>query len=537
MADAMEGSNGMAARYRSRRARLAALSQSLRGQGQTWAQIAACIAAQEHVSMRVAFRLAHGLSQREVADRWCEEFPAQAGTASMSDKIISYWETWPQSGCEPSLKSLKRLARIYQCHVGDLIDNGDFSHLDTATLRTAPRSAPAVTGVITTTCRPSRVTAAPAAVPGMISIETQQRSPGDADAFTAGPISPGRDRPDADIPRIEGSKPESALSPAIMELCTVITDYGFSSSRFGSISPEGAPSSRDLERDLRIAFNAYQQSRFTATASRVATLLADAHLASRQCKEAEQARVSQVLALSYQAAASVLTKVGQPDIAWIAAERGLNAAERSSSPSVRASLQRSVAFALHSTGRFEPAMDLVESTADHLREDISADDAALSVYGTLLLVGSMAAARFGDGSRAAGYLQEAENAARRLGKDSNHLWTAFGPTNVAIHRVNTAMELGNIQMALNSGASLKTDTVPPERRVRYLLDIARAHSLSGNRDDSLGTTLTAERIAPEQVRQHYLSKQIVRTLILNTPGKPPTELQRLAERVKVRELI
>ena len=120
------------------------LSQDLRRQGQTWAQIAARIAAYEHVTMRVAFRLAHGLSQREVAARWCDEFPTETGTASMSDKIISYWETWPQSGYEPSLKSLKRLARIYQCNVGDLIDNGDYSHLDVATLRRKARPAIAV---------------------------------------------------------------------------------------------------------------------------------------------------------------------------------------------------------------------------------------------------------------------------------------------------------------------------------------------------------------------------------------------------------
>lgn len=122
----------MAAKYRSRRARLAALSESLRAQGQTWAQIARRIAADENVNMRVAFRLAHGMSQREVAARWNELFPAATGTAGISDKIISYWETWPESGYEPSLKSLKRLARIYQCGIGDLIDGGDFSYLDTA---------------------------------------------------------------------------------------------------------------------------------------------------------------------------------------------------------------------------------------------------------------------------------------------------------------------------------------------------------------------------------------------------------------------
>ena len=137
----------------------------------------------------------------------------------------------------------------------------------------------------------------------------------------------------------------------------------------------------------------------------------------------------------------------------------------------------------------------------------------------------------------AGYLQEAGSAAQRLGRDSNHLWTAFGPTNVAIHRVNTAMELGDVQTALDSGPSLNTDAVPAERQVRYLLDIARAYSLTGNRDDALGTTLAAERIAPEQVRQHYLSRTIVMALIRSAPGKPTIELERLAERVKVRELI
>jgi hypothetical protein len=182
-------------------------------------------------------------------------------------------------------------------------------------------------------------------------------------------------------------------------------------------------------------------------------------------------------------------------------------------------------------------MSLVESGAGYLQSDISGNDAALSVYGTLFLVGSMAAARFGDGPRTADYLRESSNAAQRLGKDANHLWTAFGPTNVAIHRVNTAMELGNIQAALNSGPSLNTAAVPTERRARYLLDIARAHSMVGNRDDALSTTLTAERIAPEQVRQHYLGRSIVTTLMRSATGKPTTELEKLAERMKISEFI
>ncbi|MGH3887499.1 MAG: hypothetical protein ACRDSZ_13185, partial [Pseudonocardiaceae bacterium] len=46
------------------------------------------------------------------------------------------------------------------------------------------------------------------------------------------------------------------------------------------------------------------------------------------------------------------------------------------------------------------------------------------------------------------FLAEAEESAHRLGQDANYLWTAFGPTNVAIHRVSAAMELGDVQVAI-----------------------------------------------------------------------------------------
>jgi len=132
---------------------------------------------------------------------------------------------------------------------------------------------------------------------------------------------------------------------------------------------------------------------------------------------------------------------------------------------------------------------------------------------------------------------QANSVAQRLGKDANHLWTAFGPTNVAIHRVNTAVELGDIQTVLDYGLSLNTNAVPAERRVRYLLDVARAYSMTGKRDDALGTMLTAERIAPEQVRQHHLSRKVVMALIRDSIGRPPIELEKLARRVNIHESV
>lgn len=56
----------------------------------------------------------------------------------------------------------------------------------------------------------------------------------------------------------------------------------------------------------------------------------------------------------------------------------------------------------------------------------------------------------------------------------NYMWTAFGPTNVAIHQVNTAMEFGDVQIVLDIGPALDTSGLPTERRVRHALDVAPA---------------------------------------------------------------
>jgi transcriptional regulator with XRE-family HTH domain len=124
----------MTSTHRSRKAQRARLVTELRAAGETWTRIAARIRTDERVGGLTAFRLAHGLSQQEVADRWNGLLSDGQIDRPLTDKQISYWETWPHSGREPSLTALKRLAQIYQCDAKDLIDDGDYSHLDEATL-------------------------------------------------------------------------------------------------------------------------------------------------------------------------------------------------------------------------------------------------------------------------------------------------------------------------------------------------------------------------------------------------------------------
>lgn len=73
----------------------------------------------------VAARLAHGLTQAEVAARWNKTWPHPTPRTA---KNLSYWET----GRAASLDTLNKLAFLYKCRAGDLLGGEDYSHLDEA---------------------------------------------------------------------------------------------------------------------------------------------------------------------------------------------------------------------------------------------------------------------------------------------------------------------------------------------------------------------------------------------------------------------
>jgi hypothetical protein len=206
----------------------------------------------------------------------------------------------------------------------------------------------------------------------------------------------------------------------------------------------------DLAERVSGVLTAYQQSRFGQTTRLVPELLIDAQAAVTAAGGNGQRRAAGLLALTYQAAAMTLTKVGEADPAWIASERSLAAAQQADDPVVTASSLRSVVHSLLSNARHDAAVPLTRDAADSLPSaSPGASSAYVSVYGTLFLAGAVAASRADDRPSTREFLAAADRAAQQLGRDANHVWTAFGPTNVAIHRVATSMELGDVQVAVD----------------------------------------------------------------------------------------
>jgi transcriptional regulator with XRE-family HTH domain len=313
--------------------------------------------------------------------------------------------------------------------------------------------------------------------------------------------------------------------PALRDL---VLSYRAVNPRF-AVHDGGVPSVgiSELRRLVDDVWTAYQDSRFGYVVMRLNQVLPVAYVATQQQDTRHAA--TRALAHLYHVAASVLVKLGDLDLARLCADRGDIAALDAGDPVTLASLQRSIAHALLSNGQYGDAVTIVREGVI-AASDLSSP-AGLSVTGTLMLVGATASARAGERSEASAFLRHAGYLAQQLGRDANEVWTSFGPTNVAIHRVTVAAELGDIHEAVELGSALDVAVMPRERRVRHQLEVARALSRVGRRDESLGALLDAERGAPEQVRRHFLTHELVHGWMRTTKARPHPDLVALARRL------
>ncbi|MFK0244424.1 helix-turn-helix domain-containing protein [Amycolatopsis azurea] len=233
-------------------------------------------------------------------------------------------------------------------------------------------------------------------------------------------------------------------------------------------------------------------------------------------------------------AATTLSKIGEADLAWIAAERAMQAADEADDPLVLASAARSGTHALLAVGRFDDALELGDVAAKWLVPRMRAGDpAALSLYGMLYLRTAVAAARQQDRSTANELLSHAGRAADQLGVDANHWQTGFGSANVELHRLSAALDLGDISQVIDSAPRISVDHLPVERQVTHLIDFARALSLVAKDDEALSALLTAEQKAPGIVRHSTAVREVVRSMYRRAPattGKKSSPLLTLAER-------
>lgn len=306
-------------------------------------------------------------------------------------------------------------------------------------------------------------------------------------------------------------------------------------------APLDPPDLDEIHKAVSHAWLTYQHAKGGVLVRTLPRLLRDA-----QAAEAAHHRVgsdrstqgSRLLAQVYQITSSTLRNLGEYELAWLAADRALTMAQRAHDDLLAGVATFRVGMALLAMDRSRPAMEVNVSVANRLApaDKRKADPKHLTVYGMLLLQGAMAAARLGDAATVRDLLNEAEEAAMQLGEDANHFWSSFGPTNVQLHRVAAAVELGDSRYALEAHEKIDPSgfaALVPERRVHHLLDVARGCTQLGDVDGAATLLREADRLASEELRSRPAAREIVGELMRRNNGEPPAAVCDLAEHVGV----
>ncbi|MEU4541988.1 helix-turn-helix domain-containing protein [Nonomuraea dietziae] len=304
---------------------------------------------------------------------------------------------------------------------------------------------------------------------------------------------------------------------------------------YGDVPPDLETPARnleDLETEVIRIGKLRQAAQYVELGTVLPGLIQELTYSVHELSGPQRARAFGLLSHAFSAADSMVYKLGYLDLFHVAVQRMTWAAEHADDAMLKpvSDVRRSMAFM--ATGAWDGGLRLLDRTSRRLEDgQRTGNSTALSVYGTVQLRAAILAARGNRSSAAWAYMQEANETAKRLQRDTNDYGLFFGPSNVAIHDVAVAVELGDADEAIRRGATLTlAATVPAERASHHYIDLSRAWLWAGKRDKALGCVLTAETIAPQRTRYHPMARETVGRL-LDVQRRIPENLRGVASRM------
>jgi transcriptional regulator with XRE-family HTH domain len=275
------------------------------------------------------------------------------------------------------------------------------------------------------------------------------------------------------------------------------------------------------------------ESRFAALDAALTELIPALEDATYGSRDSDLRALHGLRARAYQAASAAFARQDETDAAWVAADRAITAAEQSGNPLEVVAGHFRMAHAFIRLGRYDQAEHVTTTALNALAHKADPPDATpetLSLYGAMHLVQAVISGHESDRTSARAHLIEAKKIAARISADRNDFDTEFGPTNVQLHTVAVAIDLGDAGEALEVTQSIDASGLSPERQSRLLVDIARAHAQRRHAGEALTALLDAEKLAPEHVRSHHLARDVVADLLDQFGRRPPDQLLALARR-------
>ncbi|MEH0986375.1 helix-turn-helix domain-containing protein [Micromonospora sp. CPCC 205556] len=300
----------------------------------------------------------------------------------------------------------------------------------------------------------------------------------------------------------------------------------------GSDGQRTPSSVRELDRQVGYAWAAYRNGHHPQVLRMLPDLLGDSRRVHRTLTA--DAFAADLLVRVHRLAAQVLVKLGEANLAWLAADRAMTAATGDPRRAGLAAVSLTQALRALRRGRLAmtAALTAVHQLDPAPSRDTAPDDVALT--GTLLIEAALAAAACGDAA-AADLADHAAHLATVHGgqhhRDDEGI--GFGLTAVELARAVTAMSVGDHHRAIATHRRA-TDVdvwhrLPAEHRAAHLIDITRAHLDLGDAGAAGGALVTADSIAPAEVRIRPAARTAL-TAVLRA-GPTPADVARLAATV------
>jgi transcriptional regulator with XRE-family HTH domain len=296
-------------------------------------------------------------------------------------------------------------------------------------------------------------------------------------------------------------KPAARIGAAVEHVRAALACYDTP----GTSRRPGSPSTTELASRVGYAWAAYRHAQHPQVLRMLPNLLADTRHAEATAGPGPAADLP---ARVYRLAAQVLVKLGEADLAWLAADRAISAA--ANDPRRTALAVIPLAQALRGLDRGRLAMAATITAIHHLfpapsRESLPEDPA---LAGTLLIQAALAAAGCGDATTAHDLTERAAHLAHADGdqpdQDDSSDELGFGPDVVNLARALVAIELGDNERAITTHLQVTGgdawSRLPAEHRAAHLIDIARAYLNVGDCRAAGHALVTADRLAPAETR-------------------------------------
>ncbi|MEV6692174.1 helix-turn-helix domain-containing protein [Micromonospora sp. NPDC051196] len=289
----------------------------------------------------------------------------------------------------------------------------------------------------------------------------------------------------------------------------------------GSRSRRDVMSPDLLAREVEHGWITYQYARYPHLVELIPALLAEVHRAQAHGPEAARVLVME----AYRLTAALLVKLGEVNLAWLAADRAMAAATGDRVLLACAAVQ--LGQVLRASARARSVM--LAAAYQIAPADLeTGSPQELSLCGSLLVQAALIAAGAGDERVAGELLDESAEMAAQVGDGNDYYRTAFGPTAVELARVAAAVELGDGPGAVSRHSeAVERDGwrwLPVEHRAAHLVDTARAYLQIDDQANAARLLIQADSIASAEVRHRPAARELL-AQVARDPDAPATIAQ------------